>query len=69
MEIRQLNDGALLLQCDGLIKEELSELMAVDLVFALGAMVPEDPDYAKQLAILEYLVKAVNFYRESGHND
>jgi hypothetical protein len=53
LEIYVFSDGALALTCPGSEPEVL-----FDLVFAMGAMSNDDPDYAVQRAYLERIVAA-----------
>jgi hypothetical protein len=53
LEIDTFSDGALVLTCHGSEPEAL-----FDLVFAMGAMDNDDPDYAVQRAYLERIVAA-----------
>ena len=62
VSIDSFRDGGLILSCD--VPGFISGAEA-DLVFANGAMVEEDPLMKRQRAVLEYLVKAVNWYQ--GH--
>lgn len=63
IEIREDPDGALTLQCGESMDSSLC-LMETDLVFALGAM-HGDPVLEKQLAIVNYIKTAVDFYCEA----
>jgi len=55
--IDRLSREELVLGCGGLEMEE-------SLVFAMGAVVDDDPLMIKQRAILEYIVKATEVYEE-----